>query len=88
MEASRASVENPKGTNRTQLSDTAKIFAIIRDMPNQGNDDTHKELSYDDIRARVRSHGFTDELLEDAINEFDMANVWSLTENGTKLRFL
>ena len=46
------------------------------------------ELKYGDILERIKAKGYSEESLSKCIEEYEKNEMWILTANGSKLRWL
>lgn len=76
-----------------------RLYALIRDLTkshgrsaaslDSTSTTTHQLiLPMDLIRDRAHQAGFSDEQLQRCLIDFDEANVWNVTEDGTALKII
>lgn len=73
---------------RVEGDPVTRIYALIRDLANSPtamDTDNAKQVPMDTIRELVRSRGFTDEQLQQCLQEFDQCNIWSAAGNTLKI---
>ncbi|KAI9674425.1 MAG: Mcm2-7 hexameric complex component [Caeruleum heppii] len=103
VEVSKSSLYD-KAADFGDQSISTKIYNLIRGMAesgtgmvgaeDEGDDDlaasgvARGELSMRKIRERVRGKGFTDDQLEQAVEEYALLDVWQTAHNGTRLVFI
>ncbi|KAK9454901.1 MCM2/3/5 family-domain-containing protein [Dipodascopsis uninucleata] len=89
MEASKSSLMN-KSIDQELMDATSasKIYKIIRDLANSDGEHFTARWRMDTIRERVLAKGFTEDQLNDCINEYTALGVWQTYRNNTRLAFI
>ena len=62
---------------------TDKIYAVIREMAGDQN-----VLKISDIKERCTSKGYTPDQIDDAIEEYEELNVFSINQAKTRITFI
>ncbi len=60
------------------------IYAIIRGMAEGA---PGAIIQYDDVVPRVFAKGYTQQQLDQCLNEYERINVWQINQNRTQIRF-
>ncbi|KAJ1565707.1 Mcm2-7 hexameric complex component [Nowakowskiella sp. JEL0078] len=68
-----------------KMDSKSAIFEIIRDMSRRSDGSLMMEIQYNKIHNRVLANGFTDQQLEQCIEEYSRDDMWMLDGNKTKL---
>ena len=84
MEMSKDSLTlgQEEGQGRPQTV-TDKIYSVIREMAG-----TQKVLKISDIRERCMSKGYKPDQIDEAIEEYEELNVFSINQAKTKITFI
>eukprot|EP01156_Anaeramoeba_ignava_P018184 Anaeramoba_ignava/a91041_71.p1 GENE.a91041_71~~a91041_71.p1 ORF type:complete len:1261 (+),score=417.83 a91041_71:249-3785(+) len=98
---SKASVDDPNYTITSSTSKTkipqrypdpkTAIYNIIRDaavVPDDTNEGATKSVKYEDILPRVLSRGFTQNQLDNCLEEYEKWNILQLNSNRTIIKFI
>lgn len=74
---------------RVEGDPVTRIYALIRDLASgtaSDSADNAKTLAMETIRELVKARGFSDDQLQQCIQEFDQCNIWSVSPNGATLK--
>ena len=85
MEMSKDSLkvsETAGGSRAASVTD--RIYAVIRDL---AKDVKGNSLKYADVRQRCVDRGFKPDQIEEAIEEYEQLNVFSVNQTKTKITF-
>lgn len=88
MEVSRSSVDIHLDRIKPRESDpTTRILGLVRDLSRSVSpEDGVRGVPMDVIRDTVRTHGFTDEQLQQCLVALDQCNIWTISPDGTTLK--
>jgi len=85
MEMSKESLSTREGENNRPQSVADRIYAIIRDMASQTS---AKTLKMSEVRERCVDKGYRPADVEEAVEEYEHLNVFSINQTRTKLTFI
>ncbi|KAK9463649.1 DNA replication licensing factor MCM7 [Lipomyces oligophaga] len=89
METSKLSLhDHTAAAEQVDSSYSTQIYRIVRDLSAGDGTQFRYHLSMPMIRERVLGKGFTDDQLQECINEYTSLGVWQTYRNGTRLLFV
>ena len=75
--------EDEDGARRVRTRPLDQIYRIIVEMMNKSPNETSHKI--DEIINNCGKHGFTQEQIMEAIEEYETLNVWIVNSSRTKL---
>lgn len=79
--ASKASIQ-PNQEDKPTVSKNTKIYQIIHDMAED------RVVNMADAIERCTILGYTNDDIEEAIEEFENNNMWSVSKDGSRILFV
>lgn len=91
IEVSKSSLYNdPK--NQTDMTPHSRIYNLILGWRDSGalavGDGSRGELSLQRVNERLIAQGFTQDQISHAIEEYELLDIWQVSNNGTRLIFI